>query len=175
MRPSASTGPIAIGNGWANRCLISLPKNAVFQDYSEAVWTARDRDLALRARTEAFVPQWSLAGLGAATRCLRGLDMISATTILAEVGDISRFETAPQERLCKRDRHLTYRGKKPTVAVTTIARELSGFIRALGQKIRPLGLPDPARSGPIRPDQEHQRERRYRLGSCAGSPKDKRC
>lgn len=183
-------------------------QNAVFQDYMEAVWSARDRDLALRAEIEAQLPHWSLASLVAALRCLRGIDMISATTIMAGVGDISRFDTArqfmsflgltpsehssgtstrrggitkmgngevrrmlieagwsyryparlsqdkmellntqpasvrsltwtAQKRLCKRYRQLSHRGKKPTVVVTAIARELSGFVWALGQQIRP--------------------------------------
>jgi hypothetical protein len=42
-----------------------------------------------------------------------------------------------QERLCKRFRRLKAREKKPTVIVTAIARELVGFIWAMGQEIRP--------------------------------------
>jgi transposase len=43
-----------------------------------------------------------------------------------------------QTRLCDRYRRLTVRGKKPTVVVTAIARELSGFIWAIGQEVRPV-------------------------------------
>lgn len=43
-----------------------------------------------------------------------------------------------QMRLCNRYRRLTARGKKPTVVVTAIARELSGFIWAIGQEVRPV-------------------------------------
>ena len=42
-----------------------------------------------------------------------------------------------QSRLCARFRKLVARGKKPNVAVTAIARELSGFIWAIGQEIKP--------------------------------------
>ena len=42
-----------------------------------------------------------------------------------------------QSRLCARFRKLVARGKKPNVAVTAIARELSGFIWAIGQEVRP--------------------------------------
>jgi transposase len=42
-----------------------------------------------------------------------------------------------QSRLCGRYRKLSARGKKPTVVVTAIARELSGFIWAIGQEVRP--------------------------------------
>lgn len=43
-----------------------------------------------------------------------------------------------QTRLCDRYRKLEARGKKPTVVVTAIARELSGFIWAIGQEVRPV-------------------------------------
>jgi transposase len=42
-----------------------------------------------------------------------------------------------QIRLCARYRKLAAGGKKPTVVVAAIARELSGFVRAIGQEIKP--------------------------------------
>jgi transposase len=42
-----------------------------------------------------------------------------------------------QARLCQRYRRLLAKGKKPTVAVAAIARELSGFIWAIGQEVKP--------------------------------------
>ena len=137
---------------------------------------------------------------------LRGFDLVAATALLAEIGELSRFATprelmgylglvpsehstgdkikragitkagnrrarrilvecswsyrhpprlgkeklakvaaAPravqeiawkaQSRLCARFRALTRRGKRPTVAVTAIARELSGFIWAVNRQI----------------------------------------
>jgi len=41
-----------------------------------------------------------------------------------------------QTRLCQRYRRLTALGKKPTVVVTAIARELSGFIWAIGKEVK---------------------------------------
>ncbi len=43
-----------------------------------------------------------------------------------------------QTRLCDRYRKLTAKNKKPTVVVTAIARELSGFIWAIGQEVKPV-------------------------------------
>jgi transposase len=42
-----------------------------------------------------------------------------------------------QVRLCSRYRKLNASGKRPTVVVAAIARELSGFIWAIGQEIKP--------------------------------------
>jgi len=181
--------------------------NIVFQDYVEAVWTATERRDALIKRIEELLPEWSLGPLVEALRCFRGLDLISAATFTASVGDLGRFDTPrqlmsylgltpseyssggsvrrgritktgnrdarrmlieaawcyryparvtqhksdalikhpkpvrdlawkAQERLCKRYHRLHATGKKPTVVVTAIARELSGFIWALGQELR---------------------------------------
>ena len=43
-----------------------------------------------------------------------------------------------QVRLCGRYRKFAAGGKKPTVVVTAIARELSGFVWAIGQTMRPV-------------------------------------
>jgi transposase len=48
----------------------------------------------LEAATGAAVPDWSLCKLVTALMAMRGLDMISAATITAEIGDMSRFPTA---------------------------------------------------------------------------------
>ena len=41
-----------------------------------------------------------------------------------------------QTRLCARYRAMIARGKKPTVVVAALARELAGFIWAIGQEMR---------------------------------------
>ncbi|SAK93641.1 transposase IS116/IS110/IS902 family protein [Caballeronia hypogeia] len=177
----------------------------VFHDYVEAVWAAQDRRDALVRQIASFLPQWSLGSLVEALRALRGMELISAATFVATVGDLSRFDTpqllmsylglVPSEhssgdrihrggitktgnrearrmlieaawsykyparvakekaevlvrlpkpirdiawkaqvRLCARYRQLQSRGKKPTVAIAAIARELVGFIWAIGQE-----------------------------------------
>ena len=42
-----------------------------------------------------------------------------------------------QVPLCGRYRKLSATGKKPTVVVTAIARELCGFVWAIGQEVAP--------------------------------------
>jgi transposase len=179
----------------------------VFQDYVETVWTALERRDALTERIVALIPEWSLGPLVEGLRGLRGMEMVSAATFVATVGDLSRFETpqmlmsylglVPSEhssgdrvyrggitktgnpearrmlieaawsykypariakekaevlvrlpkpvrdiawkaqmRLCTRYRKMHSRGKKPTVVVAAIARELSGFVWAIGQEVR---------------------------------------
>src|SRR5260370_14206298 len=39
------------------------------------------------------VPEWSLAEVATALMAMRGIDVISAATLLAEIGDLSRFRT----------------------------------------------------------------------------------
>jgi transposase len=43
-----------------------------------------------------------------------------------------------QTRLCDRYRRMIAKNKKPTVVVTAIARELCGFMWAIGQEVRPM-------------------------------------
>jgi transposase len=46
-----------------------------------------------------------------------------------------------QTRLCARYRALTAKGKKPTVAVTAIAREMAAFIWAIAREVQPVCIP----------------------------------
>lgn len=180
----------------------------VFQDYMEAVLAAKERKEQLLDRIAEIIPAWSLKPLVDALCGLRGVKLIVAVTLVATLGDLTRFETPrqlmayvglvpsehssggtvrrgsitktgnnearrmlveaawtyqypariaigksdvlnklpkkvrdiawkAQQRLCGRYRRLLAKGKKSTVAVTAIARELSGFIWAIGQEVRP--------------------------------------
>ncbi len=42
------------------------------------------------------MPDWSLAEVVTALMAMRGIDLISAATFLAEIGELSRFQT-PRE------------------------------------------------------------------------------
>ena len=179
----------------------------VFQDYIEAVWTAQQRRDALVQSITSTVENWSLGPLVEALRGLRSIDLISAATLVATTGDLSRFESPrrlmgylglvpsehssgasirrggitktgnrearrmlveaawsyryparvakekaeilvrlpkgvrdiawkAQTRLCVRYRKMIARGKKPTVVIAAIARELAGFVWAIGQEMR---------------------------------------
>jgi len=187
-----------------------LAQGVAYQDYVEAVVTAQARRDRLTKQIEGLVPGWSFAPLVPALRALRGLDLISAVTFLASIGDLSRFAAprqlmaylglipsehssgtrrrqggitktgdpharrmlieaawcyrypprvstgkaatvaaAPkaardiawkaQVRLCTRYRAMVSTGKPSQLVTTAIARELAGFVWAIGREVAPAG------------------------------------
>src|SRR5205823_6634782 len=68
----------------------------VFEEMMLAMRQAQERIERLEQTIRDAVPDWSLAGLVTALMAMRGIDLISATTFLTEVGDLSRFRT-PRE------------------------------------------------------------------------------
>jgi len=193
--------------GWLLGQKIEHPEQRiVFEEMLLAVRQARERIARLEQAIRAAVPDWSLAEVVTALMAMRGLDLVSASAFLAEIGDLSRFRTArelmgylglvpsehstgdkvkrsgitkagnrrarrilvecswsyrhpprvgkeklakvaaapravqeiawkAQSRLCARFRALARRGKRPTVVVTAIARELSGFVWAISREV----------------------------------------
>jgi transposase len=67
-----------------------------FEEMLLAVRQAQERIARLEQAIRDAVPDWSLAELVTALMALRGIDLIAATTLLAEIGDLSRFQT-PRE------------------------------------------------------------------------------
>ena len=65
----------------------------VFEELMEAMRQAQGRLDRLEAAIRVAAPDWSLCRLVTALMAMRGLDIISASTIVAEVGDLSRFRT----------------------------------------------------------------------------------
>jgi transposase len=61
-----------------------------------AVGEAQGRIARLEAAIRGALPEWSLAAAVTALMAMRGLDLISATVLLAELGDLSRFRTPRQ-------------------------------------------------------------------------------
>jgi transposase len=196
-------------NWLVSQKLAHREQRIAFEEMLLAVRQADERVIRLERAIAAAVPDWSLAEAVKALMAVRGLDLISATIFLAEIGDLSRFatprqlmaylglvpgeastgdrvwrggitkagnhrarrilvecswsyrhpprvgkkklakvEAAPlavqeiawkaQARLTARYRALARRGKRPTLVVTAIARELAGFIWAVS---RAVGIP----------------------------------
>jgi transposase len=190
----------------ADQKLEHVEQRIALEEMLLAVRQAEERIARLDEAIRTAVPDWSLAEVVTALMALRGFDMVSAAGLLAELGDLSRFQSprqlmgylglVPSERttgdtirrgsitkcgnrrarrilvecswsyrhpprvgktklarvqaappavreiawkaqcrLSARFRALRRRGKLPTVAVTAIARELSGFVWAVNRQI----------------------------------------
>jgi transposase len=190
----------------------------LFQEMLNVISEASSRLERLDQEIERAVPGWRWYPLVRALMALRGIALLHAATLVAELGDLNRFahpsqlmgylglvpsedttgedrrqggitqmgngparralveaawnyrsparitpqlrkrqEGLPkavtdiswnaQRRLHHRFVHLTRIGrKKSQVAVTAVARELSGFVWAIGQLVQPLAQPDTAAS-----------------------------
>ena len=178
----------------------------VFQEYIDTVQALTRRVAALDGQIEKAGPESAFSKQIEGYMALRGIDRLTATTIVAEIGDLRRFPDAPalmkylgvvpsehssggtksrggitktgnghvrrvlveaawtyrhparkspplqrraekttepvqeiawsaQKRLCARYRQFEARGKKRVQTCTAIARELAGFIWAIGQAL----------------------------------------
>jgi transposase len=65
----------------------------VFEEMVLSIRQASEREERLAQAIRAAIPEWSLAGVVTALMAMRGIDLIAATTFLAEIGDLSRFRT----------------------------------------------------------------------------------
>ncbi len=68
----------------------------VLQEYIDAVKAAMQRVADLTDQLMRALPNWSLAPVVEALVALRGIDKLAATVVLAELGDISRFDSPKQ-------------------------------------------------------------------------------
>jgi transposase len=68
----------------------------VLEDCIAAVEAATARRDRLEAHIEAALPEWSLASVVQALQALRGVGLVAAATLVAELGDITRF-TNPRQ------------------------------------------------------------------------------
>ena len=68
----------------------------VLQDYIHAVGDAEARRDRLVRQIEELMPNWSLARVGTALQAMRGVALVVAVTVVAEVGDFHRFANPRQ-------------------------------------------------------------------------------
>lgn len=203
---STKTWTKAHMNWLASQKLEYLEQRIAFEEMMLAIRQAQERLTRLEQAIRDAVPDWSLAEVVTALMAMRGVDLIAATTLLTEIGDLARFRTpqqlmaylglVPSEastgdtikrgpitkagnrrarrvlvecswsyqhpprvgrdkqqkvdavpeavraiawkaqcRLNRRYRALIRRSKLKTVAITAVARELAGFIWAVGREI----------------------------------------
>jgi transposase len=179
-----------------------------FQTYLNAMDQAFERKVEIEKQIQALLPDWSLGPVVEALLALRGVAFAVATGVVAEVGDLRRFDNPrqlmaylglvpgerssgenrrptsitksgsivarkliveaawayrlpakvgqamqrrqegiaaevraiawrAQLRLCARYRQMLARRKKTPVVITAVARELVGFIWAIGRSVEP--------------------------------------
>jgi transposase len=82
---------------WLASQKLEYPEQRIaFEEMLLAVRQAQERIERLEEAIRTAVPDWSLAELVTALMAMRGIDLISASAFLAEIGDLSRFQT-PRE------------------------------------------------------------------------------
>jgi transposase len=97
--------------GWLASQKFDHPEQRlVFEEMMLAMRQAQERQARLAQTIRDAVPEWSLAELVTALMAMRGMDLIAATTFLAEIGDLSRF-ASPSELMA-------YLGLVPSEAST---------------------------------------------------------
>jgi len=80
----------------ASQKLEHAEQRIAFEEMLFALRQAQERIARLEQAIRAAVPDWSLAEVVTAVMAMRGFDLIAASAFLAEVGDLSRFQT-PRE------------------------------------------------------------------------------
>ncbi len=68
----------------------------VLEDYLQAVEAAAARRDRLTTQIAAMLPEWTLAPVVAALQTMRGMALVNAATVIAELGDLSRFANPRQ-------------------------------------------------------------------------------
>jgi transposase len=79
---------------WLAGQKLEYPEQRIaFEEMMLAVRQAQERLERLEQAIRDAVPDWSLADVVTALMAMRGIDLIAATGFLAEIGDLSRFQT----------------------------------------------------------------------------------
>ena len=71
-------------------------QQTVFQEYVDSVVAAVKRTAGLKAQMHETLHAWSQSPTAEALMSLRGVSTITAMTILAELGDLTRFDSPRQ-------------------------------------------------------------------------------
>lgn len=82
---------------WIEGVKMATPvQQIVLTEYVDAVQDAQRRVAALTEQVRKALPTWSLAPVVTALMALRGVSLLVAVTVLAELGDITRFDSPKQ-------------------------------------------------------------------------------
>jgi transposase len=82
---------------WLEKLKFEQPvQHIVFQEYIDSVKQQQERVKGLEKEMERALDGWSLAPVVEALMALRGCKLITAMTVMAELGDITRFDSPRQ-------------------------------------------------------------------------------
>jgi len=82
---------------WLAEVVCPTPaQQIVFQEYVRAVTEHTERLQRLEAELPGLVQTWRWAPVVEAIQALRGVQFIAAVTLIAELGDLTRFDNPPQ-------------------------------------------------------------------------------
>ncbi len=97
-----------------------------FEELLEGIRQESERMERLEDAIREVVPEWSLAEVVSALQAMRGIDLIAAVGVLAEIGDLSRFQN-PRELM-------GYLGLVPTARLATRSREAASPKPVMGER-----------------------------------------
>jgi transposase len=108
---------------WLARVVCPTPaQQIVFQEYVHTVTEQTDRLRRLEGELHTAVTTWRLQPVVTAVQALRGLDLTGAVTLIAEVGDLTRFDT-PRKLM-------SYLGLTPSEYSSGASRRQGGITKA---------------------------------------------
>jgi transposase len=108
---------------WLARVVCPTPaQQIVFQEYVHTVTEQTDRLQRLERELHLVVPTWRLQPVVEAVQALRGVDRTGAVTLIAEVGDLTRFDT-PRKLM-------SYLGLTPSEYSSGTSRRQGGITKA---------------------------------------------
>lgn len=82
---------------WLSNVKFPTPAQQIaLQEYIDTIEEAERRVERLTAQIRELLPQWNRAPVVAALQALRGVSMVTAATLVAEIGDITRFSNPRQ-------------------------------------------------------------------------------
>ena len=92
------------GRNWTKKHRVWLSKQRfehpahqiVLQEYIAAVDDAADRLARIEGQIQDLIPEWTMAPVVMAIQAMRGVSFVTAVTVVAEIGDMRRFNT-PRE------------------------------------------------------------------------------
>jgi transposase len=128
--PGDKTWTKAHMNWLVKQKLAHAEQRIAFEEMLLAVRQAQERIARLEAAIRGAIPEWSLAAVVDALMAMRGIDMVSATALLAEIGDLSRFHT-PRELMA-------YLGLVPSEHSTGDKVQRGGITKAGNRRARRL-------------------------------------